>query len=136
MTRRWMTVLMVLLALAMLGTTGCVKKGPKKGGPGTELGSDRVIVDQGAYPLETFYPQYFSYGALDEPSWRALFLESYSSGTFLPMAEARVGQAAFRALAYVRSYPNVDAGPPTFVIWALVAESDLQRLLPEMPVMR
>ena len=30
MTRRWMTVLMVLLALAMLGTTGCLKK-KKKG---------------------------------------------------------------------------------------------------------
>lgn len=29
MTRRWMTVLMVLMALAMVGTTGCVKKGKK-----------------------------------------------------------------------------------------------------------
>lgn len=26
MTRRWMTVVMVLLALAMMGTTGCIKK--------------------------------------------------------------------------------------------------------------
>jgi peptidoglycan-associated lipoprotein len=30
MTRRWMTAMMVLLALAMLGTTGCLKK-KKKG---------------------------------------------------------------------------------------------------------
>ena len=30
MTRRWMTVMMVLLALAMVGSTGCLKK-KKKG---------------------------------------------------------------------------------------------------------
>lgn len=53
MTRRWMTVLMMLLALVVLGTTGCVKKGPKKGGPGTELGSDRVIIgyDENGNPI-------------------------------------------------------------------------------------
>ena len=42
MTRRWMTVLMVLMALAMVGTTGCVKKGAKKGV--TAPTSDQVIV--------------------------------------------------------------------------------------------
>ena len=35
MTRRWMTVLMVLLALAMLGTTGCIKK-KKRPAPNSE----------------------------------------------------------------------------------------------------
>ena len=42
MTRRWMTVLMVLLALAMLGTTGCIKK--KKKPLDTAPYGDRVIV--------------------------------------------------------------------------------------------
>ena len=43
MTRRWMTVLMVLLALAMIGTTGCVKKGGKKGSA-LAGESDQVII--------------------------------------------------------------------------------------------
>lgn len=48
MTRRWMTVLMVLLALAMLGTTGCLKK--KKKGTGLDPNApfgDQVIVGYG-----------------------------------------------------------------------------------------
>ena len=44
MMRRWMTVLMVLLALAVLGT-GCVKKKkPVETGPVAGFGDDRVIV--------------------------------------------------------------------------------------------
>lgn len=43
MTRRWMTVLMVLLALAMLGTTGCIKK-KKKLAVGETPITDQVIV--------------------------------------------------------------------------------------------
>ncbi len=52
MTRRWMTVLMVLLALVVLGTTGCMKKG-KKPLTGTELSSDRVIIgyDENGNPI-------------------------------------------------------------------------------------
>ena len=45
MTRRWMTVMMVLLALAMVGSTGCLKK-KKKGNaidPNAPFG-DQVIV--------------------------------------------------------------------------------------------
>ena len=45
MTRRWMTVLMVLLALAMIGSTGCLKK--KKKGTGLDPNApfgDQVIV--------------------------------------------------------------------------------------------
>ena len=45
MTRRWMTVMMVLLALAMVGSTGCLKK-KKKGAaldPNAAYG-DQVIV--------------------------------------------------------------------------------------------
>ncbi len=45
MTRRWMTVLMVLLALAMVGSTGCLKK-KKKGAaldPNAPFG-DQVII--------------------------------------------------------------------------------------------
>ena len=43
MTRRWMTVLMVLLALAMLGTTGCLKKKKKAIDANAPFG-DQVIV--------------------------------------------------------------------------------------------
>ena len=46
MTRRWMTGLMVVLALAMIGTTGCVRK-KKKGttyDPNAGIVDDRVIV--------------------------------------------------------------------------------------------
>ena len=43
MTRRWMTVLMVLLALAMLGTTGCLKKKKKALDANAPFG-DQVIV--------------------------------------------------------------------------------------------
>ncbi len=44
MTRRWMTVLMVLLALAVIGSTGCVRKKKKPTiDPTAEMG-DRVIV--------------------------------------------------------------------------------------------
>jgi peptidoglycan-associated lipoprotein len=46
MTRRWMTVCMVLLALAVLGSTGCVKKKkqPGLGLPDAGMSTDRVIV--------------------------------------------------------------------------------------------
>ena len=44
MTRRWMTVLMVLLALAMMGTTGCIKKKKKPLDPNAGLVGDQVIV--------------------------------------------------------------------------------------------
>ena len=44
MTRRWMTVLMVLLALAVLGTTGCIKKKPKPLSTTAGLADDRVII--------------------------------------------------------------------------------------------
>ena len=46
MTRRWMTVLMVLLALAMMGTTGCLKKKKKAPAidPNAGFVSDQVIV--------------------------------------------------------------------------------------------
>ena len=48
MTRRWMTVLMVLLALAMLGTTGCIKKKTKPlAGGAAGLADDRVIIGYG-----------------------------------------------------------------------------------------
>ena len=43
MTRRWMTVLMVLLALAMVGSTGCIKK-KKKPLDGPAAFGDQVIV--------------------------------------------------------------------------------------------
>ena len=43
MTRRWMTVLMVLLALAMMGTTGCIKKKKKALDANAPFG-DQVIV--------------------------------------------------------------------------------------------
>ena len=43
MTRRWMTVLMVLLALAMVGSTGCIKK-KKKAIDATAPFGDQVIV--------------------------------------------------------------------------------------------
>ena len=43
MTRRWMTVLMVLLAVAMVGSTGCVKK-KKKALDTLPQMSDRVII--------------------------------------------------------------------------------------------
>lgn len=43
MTRRWMSVLMVLLAVAMVGTTGCMKK--KKKPLGTDAPySDQVVI--------------------------------------------------------------------------------------------
>lgn len=45
MTRRWMTALMVLLALAMLGTTGCIKKKKKLGvDPYAGLNDGRVQI--------------------------------------------------------------------------------------------
>lgn len=44
MTRRWMTILMVLLALAMIGTTGCVKKGGKKTAAAQEYPADWVQI--------------------------------------------------------------------------------------------
>ena len=53
MTRRWMTVLMVLLALAMIGSTGCIRKKKKPVvDPTAEMG-DRVIVgyDQFGNPI-------------------------------------------------------------------------------------
>ena len=43
MTRRWMTVLMVLLALAMIGSTGCLKKKKKAIDANAPFG-DQVIV--------------------------------------------------------------------------------------------
>ncbi len=43
MTRRWMTVLMVLLALAMVGSTGCLKKKKKAIDANAPFG-DQVIV--------------------------------------------------------------------------------------------
>ena len=43
MTRRWMTVLMVLLALAMVGSTGCIKKKKKPLDDNAPFG-DQVIV--------------------------------------------------------------------------------------------
>ena len=42
MTRRWMTVMMVLLALAMVGSTGCLKKKKK----GTALDPNAAYGDQ------------------------------------------------------------------------------------------
>ena len=52
MTRRWMTVLMVLLALAMLGTTGCIKKKKRPAIGETPL-TDQVIVghDENGNPI-------------------------------------------------------------------------------------
>ena len=43
MTRRWMTVLMVLLALAMVGSTGCLKK-KRKAIDANAPSGDQVIV--------------------------------------------------------------------------------------------
>jgi len=40
MTRRWMTILMALLALAMLSTTGCIKKRKPKVGTGMALSDE------------------------------------------------------------------------------------------------
>ena len=53
MTRRWMTVLMVLLALAMMGTTGCMKKRKKTGVDPNAFAGDRVIVgyDENGNPI-------------------------------------------------------------------------------------
>ncbi len=52
MTRRWMTVLMVLLALAMIGTTGCIKKKKKAIDAAAPFG-DQVIVgyDENGNPI-------------------------------------------------------------------------------------
>ena len=48
MTRRWMTVLMVLLAMAMVGTTtGCIKKKKKALDPNAGLVSDQVLLGYG-----------------------------------------------------------------------------------------
>lgn len=46
MTRRWMTVVMVLLTLAVIGSTGCIRKKKKIEPLGQygELDTDRVIV--------------------------------------------------------------------------------------------
>ena len=53
MTRRWMTVVMVLLALAMIGSTGCIKKKKKAIDPAAK--QERVIT-----PFDASY---------DDPSW-------------------------------------------------------------------
>jgi len=44
MTRRWMTILMAVLALVMLSTTGCIKK--RKKSPTMLAGQDGQFVDQ------------------------------------------------------------------------------------------
>ena len=54
MTRRWMAILMAVLALAVLGTTGCVKKGGKKGTTiGQEYPADwvQIGVDENGNPI-------------------------------------------------------------------------------------
>ena len=50
MTRRWMTVVMVMLTLAMIGTTGCIRKRKKAPAydPSTQgITDDRVIIGYG-----------------------------------------------------------------------------------------
>ncbi len=52
MTRRWMTALMILLALAMIGSTGCIKKKKKAIDTAAPFG-DQVIVgyDENGNPI-------------------------------------------------------------------------------------
>ncbi|HPC57948.1 MAG TPA: OmpA family protein [Kiritimatiellia bacterium] len=48
MTRRWMIVVMATLALALLGTSGCVRKRPQGAGydPNAGLAGDQLIYDE------------------------------------------------------------------------------------------
>ena len=53
MTRRWMTILMAVLALAMMSTTGCVKKKKPVLDPNAGMMGDQVIIgyDENGNPI-------------------------------------------------------------------------------------
>ena len=109
MTRRWMTVVMVLLALAMLGTTGCIKK--KKRGPAIDpnagLVGDQVIVgyDEFGNPI---YGSALDAGLVrtDDPviaagQFEAVYFE-YDSPQLNPSEQGKISAV----VAYLQSNPT------------------------------
>lgn len=89
MTRRWMTVLMMVLAMAMLGTTGCIKKKKKLAiDPNAGLVGDQLIIgyDEFGNPI---------YGSASELAGRT-------------DAEAEIGIGQFEAVYFEFDSPQLN----------------------------
>ena len=108
MTRRWMTVLMMLLALAMLGSTGCIKKKkPPMLDPNAGLVGDRVITgyDEFGNPIYADDPNALA-GRTDGAEIAASQFEAvyfdYDSPQLVPSEQGKIDAV----VAYLQQNPT------------------------------
>ncbi len=94
--------------------------------------SDRVVMMDTSYEASRFYESYFGYDELSYSEWRELFLEAAHDKNILPSKPVTVAGVSTDRLTYVRSFPAVYDQNPTIVVWVLIDEDAINRLLEEM----
>ena len=91
---------------------------------------DRVITTESSYPIPLFYEHIFSYPELNQAEWRALFLETYHTGTFLdPTGISLQNGRPTVFITYIQSFSLLASGRPKYIIWATIPEEQIRKIL-------
>ncbi len=93
MTRRWMIVVMATLALALLGTSGCVRKRPQGAGydPNAGLAGEQLIYDEFGNLIDpaTGLPIRSDGAEIAAGQFEAVYFD-YDSPQFSPAEQAKI----------------------------------------------
>lgn len=91
--------------------------------------SDSIFMQSGFYKANRFYNEYFTYNNMDYEEWRELFLEKANEKTYLPTVPVVIEPITFNMLTSIQSFPGVYKEDPSIVIWVLIDEELIIKLL-------